>query len=84
MLSKVFRKQMIKRSATNYFSFIVKVTSYEGRLISLRNCFITETKNRKRKKQTNIKIHHKILLLKTDLELKYYIDILKNTVYMKH
>ena len=53
---------------------------YEGRLISLQNCFITETRNRKRKN----KIHHKIRLLKTDLELKYHIDILKNKIYMKH
>ena len=53
---------------------------YEGRLISSRNCFITEICNRKRKN----KIHHKIRLLKTDIELKYYLGILKNKVFMRH
>ena len=53
--------------------------SYEGRLISSWNCFFTETRNRKREN----KIHPKIRLLKTDLEVKYYLDMLKIKVYMK-
>ena len=53
---------------------------YEGRLISSRNCFITEILNRKRKN----KIHHKIRLLKTNIVQKYYLNTLKNKVYMKH
>ena len=51
---------------------------YEGRLISSRNCFITEIWNRKWKN----KIHHNIRLLKADIELKFHLDILKNKVYM--
>ena len=60
--------------------YIVTLKLYEGRLISSRNCFITEIRNRKQKN----KIHHKIRLLKTAIELKYYLNILKNKVYMKH
>ena len=48
----------------------IQLYNYEGLLISLRHCFITETRNRQRKN----KIHPKIRLLKTDLELKYYLD----------
>ena len=52
---------------------------YEGRLISSRYCFITETLNRKQKN----KMHHKIRLLKTETEVKYHEDISKNKIYMK-